>query len=606
MKRSSILIFAFFNVLIFTSSCEKFFEQESDHVMFVSDAKLDNATDTIYSVTGIMRKLQALADRTILLGEARGDLVDVTDATNADLRNVSLFDISDDNKYNNPRDYYAVINNCNYYLANVDLSVSNSRQDEVFKQEYAAVKGFRAWTYLQLITLYGKVPFVTEPIITKEQAESYETGHFQDWRFICQWLIDDLTPLAEDLYLQRKGEIPLYGDIGWKTNSRLFYFPIKVLLGELNLWLGNYREAAQWYYRYITTRNGANTAYVTTLNAISWRDNSWSSVESRYDRSFSEDYTTDGELITMIPGDSIPYNGNFLELRNVFNSTDPVTGSYHKPSLTPSQGLFEISKAQTYCYYENPDTFYVQKENLSNELRAGDLRLSAVYSSNQGVRNNEKVTVQYISKYNSRNAHIWRRQMVYLHMAEALNGAGYPRFAYEILARGLSNQNIIDHVIPYYTADSVWIKSFDFDDDKFISLTTTNKTTLEASDAGKAMIGIHSRGSGWSYLNKYYQMPEDTTIKDSLAQIAYQQKAIGEMIADEGALEFCFEGLRFPDLMRMAIHRNDPSFLAKRIYARKGEVNADAMKSIIKKDLTNMNNWYLNWNKKIGLETIGE
>ena len=118
MKRNSFLIFKLFNFYILAAallltSCSDFFEQESDHVMFADQHRLDNATDTIYSVTGIMKKLQNLADRTILLGEARGDLMEVTEATAADLRSVALFDIGDDNKYNQPRDYYAVINNCN-------------------------------------------------------------------------------------------------------------------------------------------------------------------------------------------------------------------------------------------------------------------------------------------------------------------------------------------------------------------------------------------------------------------------------------------------------------------------------------------------------------
>jgi len=70
------------------------------------------------------------------------------------------------------------------------------------------------------------------------------------------------------------------------------------------------------------------------------------------------------------------------------------------------------------------------------------------------------------------------------------------------------------------------------------------------------------------------------------------------MILTEGALEFAFEGQRFYDLMRMALRRNDTGFLADRVYARKGNGTKDAD---IKKDLTNKNNWYLNWNGKIGL-----
>ena len=60
------------------TSCANFFDQESEHVVFTDTDHLNNATDSIYSVIGILNKLQAIGDRTVLLGEVRGDLVDLT------------------------------------------------------------------------------------------------------------------------------------------------------------------------------------------------------------------------------------------------------------------------------------------------------------------------------------------------------------------------------------------------------------------------------------------------------------------------------------------------------------------------------------------------
>jgi len=82
------------------TACEDFFDQKSDSVIFADSDHLNNATDTIYSVTGIMHKMQALADRTVLLGEVRADLVDINDNTTSDLRDIALFNVSDSNAYN--------------------------------------------------------------------------------------------------------------------------------------------------------------------------------------------------------------------------------------------------------------------------------------------------------------------------------------------------------------------------------------------------------------------------------------------------------------------------------------------------------------------------
>ena len=602
MKRNSSLIFKFLNFYILTAamllvSCSDFFEQESDHVMFDNHEHLNNATDTIYSVTGIMKKLQVLADRTILLGEARGDLVDITDATPKDLRDVAMFNIGDDNMYNNPRDYYAVINNCNYFLAHVDTLLRNSRNDTIFKRETAAVKAYRAWTYLQLAINYGRVPYVTEPIVTKEDAERLENQNMMGITDICDQLIRDITPLTNDRYLQTNGEHSYYGDIGYRTSSMFFYFPVKLLLGELNLWAGHYKQAAEWYYRYISERNGDNSTYPTGMDNVSWMNSTWNGVSMQTSWPMSNDlvYSQNHEIISVIPGDSIPRNGTYLQLRNIFNSFDPVTNEYHEVSLVPSQGLKDISAAQVFCLYENRDTIYAPANVGVEDYMSGDLRLFAMFQTGHTIYNDQRAETQTINKFRTRNAIIWRRQMIWLHLAEALNHAGYPRFAYQILATGVNNRVIQEEVIPYYRADSVWLSKFDFPNTRYIVDSLTNRT------AGRAnMQGMHSRGSGVSYINQYYKMPFNEQIQDSLQQIAYQQGELDKMIADEGALEFAFEGLRYYDLVRMALYRNEPAFLADRIYNRRGEAKRPEMESLITKPLTDKNNWFLRWNGKLG------
>ncbi|MDD3387107.1 MAG: RagB/SusD family nutrient uptake outer membrane protein, partial [Prevotella sp.] len=498
------------------------------------------------------------------------------------------FNIGDGNKYNNPRDYYAVINNCNLYIAKADTALKNNRNQNIFIREYAAVKAYRAWTYLQLAINYGRVPFVTEPILTKEQNDAtYET---KDIKEVCNWLINDITPLANEEY-------PGLGDIG-VTNSRMLYFPIYVVLGDLNLWAGNYKEAAKAYYMGITTANGANSFYPIGNNRVSWNGTgNWTNYVNSWSNGFQdEDFYPQRELITMIAGDSIPSDGNYSQLRNIFNSNED---NNYEVSLVPSEALLNLSSSQVYCQITSDgDTIYAPS-NLSG-LLAGDLRLYGTWSTLDNFSyKNRKINYQYISKYTSRNVHIYRRTMLYLHLAEALNRAGYPHFAYQILASGVNDKIIEDKVLPYCTtaADSAFVSEFAFPATSFNGYLVAD---LSNTTQPFNTIGIHSRGSGWSQANKYYQMPDDTTLTGA-ARVDYQIDQVERMIVDEGALEFAFEGTRYYDLMRVALRRNDPAFLANRIYARRGEAHAAEVKSEIKKDLMNPNNWFLNWNGKIGL-----
>ncbi len=617
MKKISIFLCAICSVFGF-SGCSDFFNQESDYVIYADNQKLDNAVDTVYSVMGILSKLQKVADRTVLLGELRGDLVDVTNIATSDLRDVASFNIGEDNVYNSPRDYYAIINNCNFFIERVDTALKDNRNNYIFMKEYAAVKAIRAWTYLQLAINYGSVYFVTEPILTEldSRVDKYPKYGIQD---VCEYFINDLQPLAE-----KYGRLfPGYGTVRG-NQSILFFFPINVVLGDLYLWAasasGNveqYKQAALAYYRFIRNRNSENLAYPTGTDRSYWDvgTSSWDYPNGNWvQRVTSEDYinvndnagiSNTTELITMIPCDSIPAEGNYSELVNLFNSRED---NNYKVSIVPSKRIFELSLAQDYCNISNNgSTVYYGPKNLT-ENRSGDLRLSEAYYTNTSFDRStgERVDMQTIYKYRSngremRNVHIYRRQMVFLRMAEALNMAGYPRMAFQILSRGLNNTVLEEEVYPYYSqSDSVWVSQFDFPSSRYVLMGADEWMGFGVRNYNT--MGIHSRGSGFTPYNEYYQLPipepeegEEYTyeiVPDDNALTLNLQNYVNELILNEGALEFAFEGVRYYDLLRFALRSSDPNFLSSRIALRHGEENAAEMNAISSK-LADRANWYM-------------
>ena len=272
-------------------------------------------------------------------------------------------------------------------------------------------------------------------------------------------------------------------------------------------------------------------------------------------------------------------------MRNLFNSR---SDNNYSASIVPSQSLINLSAAQTYCHYTSTRNVIYAPAGLDN-YRSGDLRLSSAFATRKMDNLVHNKTIDFVinSKHSDQNVQVYRRSMVYMHLAEALNRAGFPRFAFEILKNGLNDEGIQANVIPYYKNDSAWIAQFSFPSNMYV-----RGSGAYPSIASENTMGIHSRGCGWSEYNERYVMPDDSTLTGD-ARLQYQIEHVEDLIMDEDALEFAFEGQRYYDLMRVALRRGNPAYLADKIYGRRGADKVGEMRSLIGKDLYQTANWYL-------------
>ena len=618
-------------LLAFTA-CSDMLETESTRQNIEPD--ITAKTDSMFYGFGILQAMQELADQYVLVGEMRGELVKTTNYTNNNLRQLADFSATTTNKYDSAYVYYRVINNCNYYIENRKTDLYRGSTNVVIN-EYAAVKAIRAWAYLQLGRIYERVPFFTEPLTKISQID--------DNNFPEMTLAEMVTELAPDLEQYTGYDVPTYGltslNVGtpnWTSEKRISpkncFIPVDVILGEMYLETGNYDAAARHYITYLTkvapitsspfiapmTRKSAVSDRGAKLDNEGMPDVSQISVtigsSPEWNGIFGANSTYD--IISYIPMAVTRQNGKTTELPLIFGFDYYATpdersniGERHpyveEIQLLPSDELWQLSDSTEYYYYTTPRQGQDEYDSISI-AKCGDMRLRSILHK-PTVVSDDNVNVRWIDTYKYGNIVLYRISTVLLHLAEAFNRLGMYDAAFAILKDGISSE------LTRVNSEGKYVVTYLSDETRRKLMTTYPMLSEENAYLfpGRLAIGIHCHGAGkaasdlaittykpgsspytldrmaglkMKEIAKTYGVNVGTTKQDTI-------NAVEDMLCDEYALEFAFEGRRFYDLCRLARHKNTDTTYG----ANFGSIwlSKKLEKKSPVKDLTNEKNWYL-------------
>ena len=603
---------------LFFNSCEDMLNVESNRVEYEFDDWTLN--DSVYSVLGILKSVQQVGDRQILFNELRADLVDISESKAVvDIQEISksVFN-TETNKYLDVKDYYAIINNCNIYLARVDTTLEKNNV-KLMMPEYVAVKSVRAWTYLQLAINYNEIPYFTEPILSHSAAENVMNQPMLSRNEVITNLIADILPYENPAAFpmpawDSDGKVIKfgYGDNGTEVSTKQLFVPIRMLLGDLFLWrgaAGDYKNAATCSYALLTGAHTNSTApkytdkaYVSKYTAQDGKSFSSSFGSLFAIKSFS---TNSDNILAILPYASTSLHGTISELSDIFAPQNDLGGA----QAMASQGMISLSERQIYRYYEGDDP---EKPTLveysHNYTYPGDLRLA---STTYSQTSDDEAKTEYknlIGKFNTeenvfgRNAqYLPKVRTPYVILArperEGYEGAmdlamvvlkeGVKR-DYEILKEPVYDEryriNAQGDTLKRYnidkeTGDTI---GYEYMKEKYLASYTDSLGFDFSDEKFNTNIGIHSRGSGDSERNIYYALDSInvaryfgyTEMVDGKEVITKQLTRedsllyMSEIILDEMALELAWEGSRFGDLVRVSKALGDPDILAKRIAGR--------------------------------------
>jgi len=562
-------------LLLSLGSCQDYLDVQPEDKL-IGDQMYRNVYDADAAVIGIYGKFMGLAEKYVILNEMRADLMTTTRNSTPYLKELSVHNVTAENPYINPKQFYEVIQNCNDALKNFDIMLADKKFTETqYQQRYADVACIRAWIYLQLGIQFGSVPYITEPIETLEDVKNINKYP----RLPFDQLLDKLVTSTEALPYKKLYDVEsslLISVDGYDT--RKFFINKECLLGDLQLWKGNYLLAASHYKNVMEEVPAPGVQPVDNYKVRFAEVVTNEDLNVGYLRNYEHDATT------LVNSDTKGWRSIFGRSRDVLWNSEWIWSLPFDSKFAPANPFIAFFSKTGGDYLAKPSLRAISlwDNNMQANLIPYDAR-GRKFTYN--IVSGDPVIMKYLYKYQAANDQfkrngewfLYRAAKLNLRYAEAANRDNKHRLANALLNNGIGtdyNRGMLKRDSDNMSNVQQTKLGFPYDFDARFGDFPNFRAPWHRN------VGLRGRA--------YLQVKTIPVATDSLITIENN-------IIDEAALELAYEGNRWEDLVRVARRRNDPSFLANKIYDKLNkEGNAEATE--VRTKLMNPNNWYLPFN----------
>jgi len=611
----TIVLVLFFSSWFF--GCEKFLDPDLPNIartdeIFVEWDEYRSAGLGLYALQ------QALVDQLFVLGEVRADMLKLTVNAPADLEEVANYEFNPENEFMSPKGFYRLIVASNPLAVKLEqnkkdvfgkLDSLEFKELDALDKDYLGLYGevlcMRAWTYFNMVRVFGEVPYFPQNLSTEEEINNYvlsgSNGSFLDLYAVVDTFSTQIESyIGEDLVGVNYNAEGI-NDETWSINTwnKWAYYG---LMGQMFLSTENYPRAIEYFERIVYNPNG--DYYFQNLKQYDLfgysedylgyypiNNEFWTSMYSSFDLNehmlavwFNKERKQQNRLQYFLSNEGVNTYAlapSPLSIRNWESQWHNAT--FVRDAVNP-ENMYMVELGDpgdnirghgaSYAYMRNGVMMNDEDLEYMFEMRKNGLQ--------NDIENFMRGVDTVVHKYSigkdpyDLDAHysVFRAGSVHLYYAEALNAVGRYRDAEDVLNSGIAfGESSVSGVRRRaYLA----LKR---------SINVLPKQHVNEGIEILDIMPVHD-----PYTN------EILGFRDYSGQQSAKEFLRDSLIIRERALESAWEGERFYDLIRIAEKWNDPAFLAEKVAAKYPAGQRDQIKAL----LMNKENWYLPYFKNQG------